>query len=84
MEYIFENDLKMLKNFDWYYMMSDDHREYKQGLQDEKELHKFIKKVVDSGKRAEALRLWDEHAPNAPYSNSKMSFSSKVYNKIIH
>ena len=33
----FENDLK---NFDWYYMMSDDHRVYNKGMEKMRDLQK--------------------------------------------
>ena len=55
-----------LKKHDWFYMMSDDNRKYKEGTTQQIEIRKIIKQLEDIGYGEDAKTLFNQYAPNGP------------------
>ena len=55
-----------LKKHDWFYMMSDDNRKYKEGTTQQIEIRKIIKQLEDIGYGADAKKLFNQYAPDGP------------------
>jgi hypothetical protein len=53
-----------LKKHDWFYMMSDDNRKYKEGTTQQIEIRKIIKQLEDIGYGADAKELFNQYAPD--------------------
>lgn len=65
---------KMLRQHDWYYMMSDDPTVYRKGEEELREIKEMIKKLADEGQLDAAEKIWKKIAPKSPMSNKQMSF----------
>jgi len=52
-----------LKNHDWYYTYSDDHRYWTAGCESADRLTKEMNELKSLGFGAEAQALWDTHCP---------------------
>ncbi len=50
----------LLSKADWYYMMSDSHRIYKEGL---KAMEKLIQMRLDLPDQEKAEKIWSKHTP---------------------
>jgi len=50
-----------LKSHDWYYRMSDDDRAYQKGTQEESELKKIAKQLVDMGYGKDAADIYNQY-----------------------
>lgn len=50
-----------LKSHDWYYMMSDDHRWYKRGSEQARQIHDLIQRLRGAGKGDEAEALYKSY-----------------------
>lgn len=52
---------KALQTHDWYYMMSDDHRYYKRGSEEARNIHNLITKLKEAGQGEEAEALYKSY-----------------------
>tara|TARA_R110001592_G_scaffold120545_3_gene324937 strand:- start:16136 stop:16384 length:249 start_codon:yes stop_codon:yes gene_type:complete len=64
----------LVRNHDWYYMMSDDRSYWVKGGDERRELKKIARKLVAMGLREEAEEIWFEYAPNRPMTSIQFSF----------
>ena len=62
---------KLLQNFDWWYMMSDDRRKYSSGTKQEKEIKKVMAQLDKLGYGDEAQELYNKMAPKGYVKEGK-------------
>jgi hypothetical protein len=55
---------ELLKKHDWYYMMSDDDRWYRQGSAQQYEIRKIMKQLEDIGYNDDAKALFNKYSPD--------------------
>jgi hypothetical protein len=69
-----------LKKHDWFYMMSDDNRKYKEGTTQQIEIRKIIKQLEDIGYGEDAKTLFNQYAPDGPGGSTlKMKEGKKAF-----
>jgi hypothetical protein len=61
---------KLLKNHDWWYMMSDDDRWYRQGSAQQSEIRNVMKELEAIGYGEDAKALYNQYAPDGPGASS--------------
>jgi len=54
---------KLLKNHDWFYQYSDDHRVYESGYRESNTINKVIEALKDAGLSKEAYTLYEKYLP---------------------
>jgi len=53
---------ELLKNHDWYYNMSDDHRYYTRGRQESKEIQQTMEKLNNNNCGVVTKELYDKYS----------------------
>ena len=61
---------QLLKRHDWWYMMSDDDRWYRQGSAQQDEIRKIMKEHEDIGYGEDAKTVFNKYAPDGPGGTS--------------
>jgi len=53
---------ELLKNHDWYYNMSDDHRYYTRGRQESEEIQQTMEKLINNNCGVVTKELYDKYS----------------------
>ena len=69
----------LLKNHDWYYDMSDDHRVWEMGAASKKAINLELEKLAENGLKKETMELFRKMAPSNAYLDEKMKISIKFF-----
>lgn len=69
-----------LKNHDWFYMMSDDHRAYTKGSVQQSKIRGIMKNLEDIGYGDEAKSLYNQYAPSQFTLGEAAEFSKEYDN----
>ena len=64
-----------LKSHDWYFEFSDDHRYWKKGVEQQKNIQRLIRQVD----KKEAQKLWKKYAPKNKAAGNKPMFPFPDY-----
>ena len=62
-EYVLDTLESLLKTHDWYYEYSDDHRAWKKGAEERREITRMMKIAETIGLGIEAGLLWESYQP---------------------
>ena len=67
----------LLKNHDWWYMMSDDDRAYQRGLSQQNQIRSIMDSLKSIGYEDEAKELYNQYAPSQLSLKEAAKFSKK-------
>jgi hypothetical protein len=74
---------KALKSHDWYYMMSDDHRWYKRGSEQARDIHNMIQQLRAAGKGDEAEALYKSYHEKNKISEASAGSIQKKHGELV-
>ena len=72
-----------LKSHDWYYMMSDDHRWYKAGSEEAKNIYNLISQLKAAGKGDEAEALYKSYSDKNKISEASVGSIQKKHGELV-
>jgi len=74
---------KALKSHDWYYMMSDDHRWYKAGSEEARNIYNLISQLKAAGKGDEAEALYKSYSDKNKISEASIGSIQKKHGELV-
>ena len=74
---------KALKSHDWYYMMSDDHRWYKRGSEEARNIYNLILQLKAAGKGDEAEALYKSYSDKNKISEASAGSIQKKHGELV-
>lgn len=74
---------KALKSHDWYYMMSDDHRWYKRGSEEARNIYNLISQLKAAGKGDEAEALYKSYSDKNKISEASAGSIQKKHGELV-
>lgn len=74
---------KALKEHDWYYMMSDDHRWYKAGIEEAQNIRNLIEKLRAVGRGDEAEALYQSYNNRNKLEEASVGSIQKKHGEIV-